>query len=83
MTGQDRAETPERFEDVMKRLEQIVGALERGDLPLEDALAAFEQGVGLVRRAQARLADMERRVEVLMADGTVRPAPEAQGPRGG
>jgi exodeoxyribonuclease VII small subunit len=67
------AEGGERFDQLVGRLDQVVAALERGDLPLEDALAAFEEGVGLVRRGQARLAEMERRVEVLMRDGTTRP----------
>lgn len=73
-TGQE-----ERFDQVMSRLEALVGKLEKGDLPLEDALKAFEEGVSLVRRGQSRLETMERRVEQLMADGSVAPL-AAQGP---
>ena len=47
------------FETAMGALEAIVAQLESGDLPLEQALAAFEQGVGLVRQLTARLGDAE------------------------
>ena len=70
----------ERFDQLVGRLDQIVASLERGDLPLEDALAAFEEGVGLVRKGQARLTEMERRVEVLMRDGTTRPLADPSAP---
>jgi exodeoxyribonuclease VII small subunit len=70
-------QTEERFSELMGRLEQIVTSLERGDLPLEDALRVFEEGVGLVRRGQTRLEQMERRVEMLMTDGTTRPFADA------
>jgi exodeoxyribonuclease VII large subunit len=39
-----------KFEDALARLEQIVDTLEAGNLPLEDSLKAFEEGVGLARR---------------------------------
>jgi|OpeIllAssembly_1097287.scaffolds.fasta_scaffold1567568_1 exodeoxyribonuclease VII small subunit len=68
--------TPETkpFEATMGELEAIVGQLESGDLPLEQALAAFEQGVGLVRQLTQRLSEAESRVELLTrgAEGTVR-----------
>ena len=76
-------EPEERLDNVMTRLEQIVGALEKGELPLEDALKAFEEGVGLVKRGQSRLEDMERRIEELMTDGrTTRPMPEPAAKQG-
>ena len=68
--------TPENkpFEAAMGELEALVAQLEGGDLPLEQALAAFEQGVGLVRQLTQRLTEAESRVEQLTrgADGTVR-----------
>jgi exodeoxyribonuclease VII small subunit len=66
-----------RFEDGMAALEALVARLEAGELPLEDALAAFEQGVGLVRALNQRLSAAEQRVEVLVrgADGAVRLQP--------
>ena len=55
-----------RFEQTLEELEAIVQRLEKGELPLEDSLAAFERGVGLVRQLSDRLADVEQRVEVLL-----------------
>jgi exodeoxyribonuclease VII small subunit len=59
--------TPASFEANLKRLSEIVQALERGDLPLEESLALFEEGVRLSRDSQARLDVAEKRVEQLLA----------------
>ena len=61
------------FESVLNRLEQVVLRLERGDLSLDDSLKAYEEGIGLVRRAQGRLDGMEKRLEELLADGRTAP----------
>ena len=55
-----------RFEDTLAELEGIVQRLEKGELPLEDSLAAFERGIGLVRALSQRLTEVEQRVEVLL-----------------
>ena len=62
------------FEQGMERLEALVRRLEQGNLPLEDSLAAFEEGVGVLRVLHEKLGEVERRVEVLMrdADGVLR-----------
>jgi exodeoxyribonuclease VII small subunit len=62
------------FEAGMSALEALVARLESGELPLEEALAAFEQGVALVRALNERLSAAERRVEVLTrgTDGELR-----------
>lgn len=57
-----------RFEDALHDLEETVRRLESGELSLEDALAAFERGVGLVRVLNEKLGEVEQRVEVLMRD---------------
>jgi len=54
------------FEGALERLEGIVDRLESGELPLEDALAAFEEGVALSRRCAGDLDAAERRIEVLV-----------------
>jgi exodeoxyribonuclease VII small subunit len=59
-------ETPS-FEAAIKRLSEIVQALERGELPLEESLRLFEEGVKLSRVSQARLDSAEKRVEQLLA----------------
>jgi exodeoxyribonuclease VII small subunit len=55
------------FEAAIKRLTEIVNSLERGELPLEDSLRLFEEGVKLSRISQRRLDAAERRVEQLLA----------------
>lgn len=57
------------FEASLAELEKIVEQLENGDLPLEESLKLFENGVKLSRECRERLSDAERRIEVLMKDG--------------
>jgi exodeoxyribonuclease VII small subunit len=57
-----------KFEDCLARLEQIVTALEAGNLPLEDSLKVFEEGVSLARQCAKYLDDAERRIELLAKD---------------
>ena len=61
------------FEASLNELERIVKQLEDGDMPLEESLKLFEDGVRLSRECRERLANAERRIEVLMkeADGTI------------
>jgi exodeoxyribonuclease VII small subunit len=60
------AETPS-FEVAIKRLTEIVQVLERGELPLEESLRLFEEGVKLSRLSQQKLDTAEKRVEQLLA----------------
>lgn len=62
-------ETAESFETAMSKLESIVENMEQGDLPLEDALSAFENGVSLVRQCQEKLKSAEQKVQILMKSG--------------
>jgi exodeoxyribonuclease VII small subunit len=66
-----------KFEDCLARLEQIVGALETGNLPLEESLKVFEEGIALARHCSRYLDDAERRIETLVKDesGAVTTAP--------
>ncbi len=57
------------FEAALAKLEGIVDRLESGELPLEEALAAFEEGVALSRRCAGELDAAERRIEVLVEQG--------------
>jgi exodeoxyribonuclease VII small subunit len=59
-------DAPPRFEHALEELEGIVQRLEKGELPLEESLAAFERGVGLVRQLSQRLTEVEQRVDVLL-----------------
>ncbi|HET8675395.1 MAG TPA: exodeoxyribonuclease VII small subunit [Blastocatellia bacterium] len=62
------------FESSLRELERIVEQLEAGDLPLEQSLDLFEQGVRLSRECQRRLDEAEQKVEILLKgdDGTIR-----------
>jgi exodeoxyribonuclease VII small subunit len=57
-----------KFEDCLARLEQIVGRLETGNLPLEESLKIFEEGIALARNCARYLEDAEKRIEVLTKD---------------
>ena len=57
-----------KFEVAQEELEQVVEQLESGDLSLEDSLAAFEKGVGLVKYCNQKLSEVEKRVEFLLKD---------------
>jgi len=61
------------FEEVLRRLEEIVEGLEAGDLSVEKSLALFEEGVGLAREGHRRLESAEKRITALLEDGGERP----------
>ncbi|MBC7911756.1 MAG: exodeoxyribonuclease VII small subunit [Pyrinomonadaceae bacterium] len=63
----------QNFEASLAALEKIVRELERGDLPLEESLRLFEEGVTLSRECQERLSQAERRIETLLRDAEGRP----------
>lgn len=60
------------FEGNMQRLEQIVRAMERGDVPLEESLKLFQEGTELVRQCGKLLDDAELQVKKIMtaSDGS-------------
>jgi exodeoxyribonuclease VII small subunit len=62
------AKKKEKFEEALQKLEAIVTQMEEGDLPLEETLKAFEEGVRLARYCASKLDEAERKVEKLMRD---------------
>jgi len=54
------------FEQTLARLEQIASSLDRDDLPLEEALRLFEEGIAKLREANAALGDAEGKVQRLI-----------------
>lgn len=54
-----------RFEDALAELEQIVGRLERGQLSLDESLAAYERGIKLIRYCRGLLETAEQKIEIL------------------
>jgi len=55
------------YEEAIQKLERIVNQLERGQLPLEEALRAFEEGIRLVRHCQEKLQAAEGKLLLLQA----------------
>jgi len=54
------------FEDALSQLESIISQLENGDLPLEESLKLFEEGMKLSRFCNQRLNEARKKVEVLV-----------------
>ncbi|MBI5695745.1 MAG: exodeoxyribonuclease VII small subunit [Nitrospirae bacterium] len=71
----------QKFEAGMKRLEEIVAKMEAGDLPLDDSLKLFEEGIKLSRTLNKTLETAERKVEMLVrgADGGLGTVPFDEG----
>ena len=67
------------FESASAELEAIVKKMEEGDLTLEKALEHYERGVRLSRFCHDRLADAERRLDILNERGEIRQAHAAMG----
>ncbi len=57
------------FERALGELEQVVTAMEAGNMPLEESLKAFERGVELTRACQQALKEAEQKVEILISKG--------------
>jgi exodeoxyribonuclease VII small subunit len=57
-----------KFEQAMARLEAIVVELEKGDLPLDESLKIFEEGIRLSKNCLKVLEEAERKIEVLVQD---------------
>jgi exodeoxyribonuclease VII small subunit len=56
------------FEAALRQLEEIVQRLERGELPLEESLKLYEEGIRLSRQCHAKLEEAEGKIELLMKD---------------
>ena len=54
------------FEKALAELEALVARMEKGDLPLEEALASFERGIELTRLCQTALKEAEQKVQLLV-----------------
>ncbi|OOP56576.1 MAG: exodeoxyribonuclease VII small subunit [Candidatus Brocadia carolinensis] len=57
-----------KFEEAVKGLEDIVELLEKGDLPLDETLSKYEQGIKLYKQCIALLEDAEKKIQILVKD---------------
>ena len=66
-----------KFEEAMQRLEEIVQSLDSGDLPLEESLKIFEEGMKLVGFCNSKLDEAEKKVSLLIkeSDGQLKEQP--------
>ncbi len=56
------------FEQSLQQLEALVTEMEKGELSLEESLAAFEAGIRLTRECQTRLTEAEQKVQLLLEE---------------
>jgi exodeoxyribonuclease VII small subunit len=64
------------FEKAFKELETIVQRLEKEELPLDESLRLFEQGISLSRFCHQRLEEVEKKIELILADAKGQPRTE-------
>ncbi|MCD6255875.1 MAG: exodeoxyribonuclease VII small subunit [Deltaproteobacteria bacterium] len=55
-----------KFEDAISRIEEIIKKLETGEIPLEESLKLFEEGINLINFCQKKLNEVEQKVEILV-----------------
>lgn len=67
------AVTELNFEKAMDRLEAIVEQMESGKLPLEELIVRYEEGMGLVKVCQDRLASAEQKIEIIARNSAGKP----------
>ena len=70
------SESKMSFESNMQRLEQIVRALERGDVPLDESLKLFQEGTDLVRSCHTMLDTAQQQVQKVLTDANGMPVME-------
>ncbi|RLE14687.1 exodeoxyribonuclease VII small subunit [Candidatus Aerophobetes bacterium] len=56
------------FEEAMQKLEKITQDLEEGNLPLEESLKKFEEGMRLVNFCEKKLEEVEKRIKILIKE---------------
>ena len=61
------------FEEAMQQLEEIVGSLEGGEVPLEEMVRLYERGIALKAHCEAKLKDAQSRVEKIVLDAQGNP----------
>jgi exodeoxyribonuclease VII small subunit len=67
------------FEQALQQLESVVQRLEKGELPLEESLRLYEDGIRLSRLCHGKLEEAEGRIEMLLKDARGEPVLDAEG----
>jgi exodeoxyribonuclease VII small subunit len=71
------AEGMKNFEERLERLEELGETIRKSDIPLDNALKAFEEGVRLAKNLEKDLERIEKRIEILLNEGDAKPSDEA------
>ncbi len=58
----------DKFEEEMKKLQELVEKLEKGDLPLEEAMECFSEGIRISQSCHKKLEEAEKKVDMLLKD---------------
>lgn len=72
-TGTKSAESGKTLEQKLERLESLGEDIRRTDIPLDDALKAFEEGIKLARSLEKELEKIQNRIEILMNNTDAKP----------
>lgn len=70
------AQKPNEFETAFQKLEKIVQRLEGEEMPLDESLQLFEEGIKLSRFCHQRLEEVEKKIELILADAKGQPVTE-------
>lgn len=68
MTKPAKTASPKNFESALHELEQVVAAMEAGQMPLEESLSSYQRGMELLKYCQATLQDAQQQVKILEAE---------------
>ena len=69
--------TKKTFEERLERLEELGDEIRKNDIPLDDAIKAFEEGIKLARTLEKDLEKIESRIEILMSGAEVAADPDS------
>jgi exodeoxyribonuclease VII small subunit len=64
----EKKETSQSFEKCIKRLENIVDVLEKGEVPLEDSIKLYEEGITMSRQCLDKLSEAEIKIKKISKD---------------
>lgn len=62
---------PVKFEEAIEKLEGFIAQLEQGEVPLDESLKLFEEGMELAKWCESRLTEVEGRIETLTKSGSI------------
>ncbi len=69
----NKATAEQTFEAALDRLEKLVAEMESGDLPLDDSMKKFEEGMKLAKFCTGKLSETEKKIEILLRDSNGEP----------